>query len=235
MKDSRVSEKDNDSFLDLLEDYFAQDEAALTADTRPQYHYQVGATLENTEKVSAKGLSLGCLSGAKNRRSRLTLSSPNSRDVILPTRARPQSPLWHLKNDHSTSKEAKLIPSAGERRPSLSAETVADLSALCSFFHRMGMTPPTTDFPSLSMENVTPAAFGERWEKECANWGDQIKRAVEGVSEALAVGLGLSKNTFTEAGTYGSHLLAPTATDLKKYGQVGESEARSSTGESIRN
>lgn len=75
------------------------------------------------------------------------------------------------------------------------------------------------------MENVTPAAFGERWEKGCAEWGEQIKQAVEGFSEALAVGLGLPKDTFTEAGQYGSHLLAPTSTNLSKYGKVGESES----------
>ena len=34
----------------------------------------------------------------------------------------------------------------------------------------------------------------------------------------LALGLGLERETFTEAGRYGPHLLAPTASDLVKYG-----------------
>jgi hypothetical protein len=55
-------------------------------------------------------------------------------------------------------------------------------------------------------------------------WGVQIKRAVEGVSELLAVGLGLERDTLTKAAEFGSHLLAPTATDLQKYGKEGESE-----------
>jgi hypothetical protein len=46
--DSRVSEADNSRFLDLLEDYFAQDEQVLRADERPEVGYQVGVTLENT-------------------------------------------------------------------------------------------------------------------------------------------------------------------------------------------
>jgi hypothetical protein len=48
--DSRVSEEDNDIFLDLIEDYFAQPAEELHKDERPEIHYQVGVTLDNTEK-----------------------------------------------------------------------------------------------------------------------------------------------------------------------------------------
>ncbi len=50
LHDSRVSESDNTRFLDLLEDYFAQPEAILKRDERPELSYQIGVTLENTEK-----------------------------------------------------------------------------------------------------------------------------------------------------------------------------------------
>lgn len=50
LHDSRVSEEDNSTFLDLLEDYFAQPEEELKKDERPEFNYQVGVTLENTEK-----------------------------------------------------------------------------------------------------------------------------------------------------------------------------------------
>ena len=50
LHDSRVAAKDNDDFLDLLEDYFAQPEEALRRDERPELSYQIGVTLENTEK-----------------------------------------------------------------------------------------------------------------------------------------------------------------------------------------
>ena len=59
------------------------------------------------------------------------------------------------------------------------------------------------------------------------DWGVQIKRAVAGVSEMLAVGFGLERDDLTRAAEFGSHLLAPTATDLKKYGKEGESESPS--------
>ncbi|KAF8445619.1 Clavaminate synthase-like protein [Boletus edulis BED1] len=48
--DSRVSEEDNNLFLDLVEDYFAQPLHELRKDERPDISYQVGVTLENTEK-----------------------------------------------------------------------------------------------------------------------------------------------------------------------------------------
>ncbi|CCM04195.1 uncharacterized protein FIBRA_06361 [Fibroporia radiculosa] len=50
LHDSRVSEDDNNTFLDLLEDYFNQPESVLKQDERPELGYQVGVTLENTEK-----------------------------------------------------------------------------------------------------------------------------------------------------------------------------------------
>ncbi|CAI4218031.1 unnamed protein product [Parascedosporium putredinis] len=50
LHDSRVSEDDNTTFLDLLEDYFAQPEERLREDERPELGFQVGVTLENTEK-----------------------------------------------------------------------------------------------------------------------------------------------------------------------------------------
>jgi isopenicillin N synthase-like dioxygenase len=50
LHDSRVSEDDNSKFLDLLEDYFAQPEEELRKDEKPELSYQIGVTLENTEK-----------------------------------------------------------------------------------------------------------------------------------------------------------------------------------------
>lgn len=50
LRDTRVSAHDNETFLDLLEDYFAQPEEVLRRDERPELSYQIGATLENTEK-----------------------------------------------------------------------------------------------------------------------------------------------------------------------------------------
>ncbi|KAK4703465.1 hypothetical protein P7C70_g2753, partial [Phenoliferia sp. Uapishka_3] len=174
LRDSRVSEHANDCFLDCMEDYFAQHEEELVKDTRPQYHYQVGATLENTEKPKCH-------------------SDDDCRAVI-----------------------ASLSP---EERPLDLEGGKADPK--CRFFHRMGISPPTTAFPSLGKENVTPAAFAANWASNMEDWGVQIKYAVEDVARMLGDGLGVG-DALVEAGKYGPHLLAPTATDLVKYGQVGE-------------
>ena len=45
-----MSEDDNNTFLDLLENYFDQPISDLKKDERPDLGYQVGVTLENTEK-----------------------------------------------------------------------------------------------------------------------------------------------------------------------------------------
>jgi len=49
VRDSRVTDADNNKFLDMLESYFEQPEEALRADARPQYSYQVGSTPAYTE------------------------------------------------------------------------------------------------------------------------------------------------------------------------------------------
>ncbi|GAA5898572.1 uncharacterized protein JCM6883_003357 [Sporobolomyces salmoneus] len=174
VKDTRVSEEANSRFLDLMEDYFDQPQEALEKDLRPEVHYQVGATLENTEKPK-------CHSHAACQ-------------AII----------------------ASLDP---QERPLDLAGGKADPK--CRFFHRMGKTPPSTAFPSLGMTNLVPEAF-PNWIEQMEEWGNQIKTAVEGVTEALSVGLGLERDTLTKAAEFGSHLLAPTATDLKKYGKEGE-------------
>lgn len=51
MKESRASEKVNSRFLDTMEDYFAQPNERIMQDLRPEVHFQVGSTLEHTEKV----------------------------------------------------------------------------------------------------------------------------------------------------------------------------------------
>ena len=49
VKDCRVTEKQNEDFINLIEDYFDQDLATKMKDVRPEYFYQVGVTPENTE------------------------------------------------------------------------------------------------------------------------------------------------------------------------------------------
>lgn len=85
----------------------------------------------------------------------------------------------------------------------------------------MGLHPPyATEYPSLVMDNVTPRAFAETWAAEMNSFGGQIKQAAEDIVQMLSLGLGV-KDELIKASEYGPHLLAPTATDLIKYGQAG--------------
>ncbi|KAH9997744.1 hypothetical protein BJV74DRAFT_877297 [Russula compacta] len=173
LHDNRVSEDDNATFLDLLEDYFSQPLSDLKKDEHPEVGYQVGVTLENTEKPKC-AVDEPCLK------------------VI-----------------------ARLEP---DQRP-------LDITAhqpdpKCRFFWRMGDMPPyETQFPALNASNVVPQAEGlkDRWAPVMEKWGSAMKSAVEGLAQMTAVGLGLPQETFTNAGKYGPHLLAPTASDLVKY------------------
>lgn len=173
LHDSRVSEQDNETFLDLLEDYFAQPEEVLKKDERPELSYQVGVTLENTEKPKC-AVDEPCL------------------NVIR-----------------------RLAPS--ERPLDISGHQP---DPKCRFFWRMGETAPNTQFPSLNADNIVPQAphIKERWTPAMNKWGTSMKNAVEGLARMAAVGMGLDANTFVDAGRYGPHLLAPTASDLVKYG-----------------
>ncbi|KAG8852803.1 hypothetical protein FRB96_008491 [Tulasnella sp. 330] len=172
VKDSRVSESDNEAFLDLMENYFAQPEDVLKKDERPQWGYQVGVTLEKTEKPKCK-------------------SDESCLHII-----------------------ERLEPS--ERPLDLTGH---EADAKCRFFYRMGQKPPyETEFPSLNMSNVEPQGF-PAWKSTMETWGQSMKNAVEGVAEMAALGLGLEPDRFTSAGLHGPHLLAPTSSDLNKFGQ----------------
>lgn len=54
VRDPRANNDDNEAFLDLMEDYFAQSDEAIAKDVRPEYGYQVGATPEFTEEPKCK-------------------------------------------------------------------------------------------------------------------------------------------------------------------------------------
>jgi len=52
-------------------------------------------------------------------------------------------------------------------------------------------------------------------------WGFLMKDVCSTVAEMTAIGLGLKADDFTKRAKYGSHLLAPTASDLNKFGALG--------------
>uniref|UniRef100_A0A8H7YA54 Isopenicillin N synthase-like Fe(2+) 2OG dioxygenase domain-containing protein n=1 Tax=Psilocybe cubensis TaxID=181762 RepID=A0A8H7YA54_PSICU len=175
LKDSRVAEDDNSSFLDLMEDYFNQPIDELKKDERPELSYQIGVTLENTEKPKC------------------AVDEPCLRII-----------------------EA-LEPS--ERPLDISAHSP---DPKCRFFWKMSEKPPyETAYPALNAANVVPQAefIKKNWTFTMEKWGTSMKDAVSALADMVAIGLGLPAQTFRDPGRYGPHLLAPTASDLSKYGK----------------
>ncbi|KAJ3300647.1 hypothetical protein HK104_008581 [Borealophlyctis nickersoniae] len=88
------------------------------------------------------------------------------------------------------------------------------------FFWRIGDPPTKTQFPLLNSPPVIPAAFPQ-WESTMNGWGTRMHDAMTVLCEMLANGFGLPRHVFTAMAKNGPHLLAPTGSDLSKYGEVG--------------
>jgi isopenicillin N synthase-like dioxygenase len=88
------------------------------------------------------------------------------------------------------------------------------------FFWRIGERPTKTDFPALNAAPVIPRNFPE-WAEVMNGWGNKLLTAVTTVAEMVALGLGLEQKAFSDLMQYAPHLLAPTGTNLAKYGTLG--------------
>jgi len=86
------------------------------------------------------------------------------------------------------------------------------------YFHRLGERPKETKFPSLNAEDVYPKNFPD-WKEKMDKWGNKLLAAGHTLADMAAIGFGLPHNTFTNMMTHAPHLLAPTGSDLSKYGK----------------
>ncbi|ONI20306.1 hypothetical protein PRUPE_2G008200 [Prunus persica] len=88
------------------------------------------------------------------------------------------------------------------------------------YMWRVGPRPSETRFQELNAEPVVPEGFPE-WKDTMDSWGYKMISAIEAVAEMAAIGFGLPKDAFTSLMKQGPHLLAPTGSDLRRYGQEG--------------
>lgn len=88
------------------------------------------------------------------------------------------------------------------------------------YMWRVGPRPSNTRFKELNSEPVIPEGFPE-WKDTMDSWGFKMISAIEAVAEMAAIGFGLPKDAFTSLMKQGPHLLAPTGSDLYRYGQEG--------------
>ncbi|XP_062000903.1 uncharacterized protein LOC133718111 [Rosa rugosa] len=88
------------------------------------------------------------------------------------------------------------------------------------YMWRVGPRPSKTRFQELNAEPVVPEGFPE-WKETMDSWGYKMISAIEAVAEMAAIGFGLPKDAFTSLMQRGPHLLAPTGSDLQRYGLEG--------------
>jgi isopenicillin N synthase-like dioxygenase len=88
------------------------------------------------------------------------------------------------------------------------------------FFWRIGERPAETKFGELNAAPVVPEGIPE-WTDVMNTWGGKLLGCVTCVAQMAARGFGLEDDAFSSRMDMGPHLLAPTATDLKRFGKEG--------------
>lgn len=94
-----------------------------------------------------------------------------------------------------------------------------ELDAKWRFFWRIGKTPERTKYPSLNMDPVIPVEFPQ-WKEVMDMWGNKMIESVTVLAEMTASGFGMEADAFTRRMKFGGHLLAPTGSNFKKFGEL---------------
>jgi len=100
------------------------------------------------------------------------------------------------------------------------AHTPKGADAKWRYFWRIGERPKETKHAELNEAPVIPQGFPQ-WTEVMNGWGQKLHDSVETVSQMLAVGLGLPRTALSDLCKKGPHLLAPTGSDLAKFGELG--------------
>jgi isopenicillin N synthase-like dioxygenase len=166
VKDPRVIEDDNNTFLNMMEGYFEGSDG--TRDARPEYHYQVGVTPDHTER-------------------------PRNHCGVVGSMGPDDKPL---------------------------SPCPPELDPKWRFFWRVGPVPQKTQFPALNAEAVIPPEIPE-WKGVMDMWGGKMMDALFVLAEMCSVGFGMQPDMFTSRMHYGPHLLAPTGSNLNRFGADG--------------
>eukprot|EP00850_Spirogloea_muscicola_P000445 SM000002S05525 [mRNA] locus=s2:598392:600662:+ [translate_table: standard] len=204
VRDPRASAADNRRFLDIMEAYFGQEDAAKRRQARPSLHYQVGATPD----------------GVETPRSAV---DPELR-AAMAAAAPPHCPALPSGADPKWRYMWRVGP-----RPAITRFQVPPTSYShnatpfpCHLLPRL----PLSSLPAnrraavlqeLNAEPVVPDGFPD-WEVVMDTWGAKMIAAVEAVAEMAALGFGLQRTAFTSLMKQGPHLLAPTGSDLARPG-----------------
>lgn len=87
------------------------------------------------------------------------------------------------------------------------------------FFTRIGPMPIGTRYPDMNPAAVVPQGIDfDEWTAVAIAWGEGMLQTILTVSEMAAIGFGLPPDTFTRRMDRAPHLLAPTGSDLVRFG-----------------
>eukprot|EP01133_Synstelium_polycarpum_P003764 gene3764-4339_t len=89
------------------------------------------------------------------------------------------------------------------------------------FFWRIGDRPEETAYPELNCPPVIPEKFPQ-WQEVMDSWGSLMLSSMETVCEMIATGYGLPRDSLTSLMKNGPHLLAPTGSDLERFGLLDQ-------------
>eukprot|EP00003_Mantamonas_plastica_P012491 TRINITY_DN2240_c0_g1_i1.p2 TRINITY_DN2240_c0_g1~~TRINITY_DN2240_c0_g1_i1.p2 ORF type:complete len:301 (-),score=107.88 TRINITY_DN2240_c0_g1_i1:169-1071(-) len=87
------------------------------------------------------------------------------------------------------------------------------------FHWRIGEQPKETKWPLLNADPVIPEGFEDEWEEKMNNWGTYMVETCTTCAQMAAVGFGLEYTAFSDKMKNAPHLLAPTGSDLGKFGE----------------
>ena len=88
------------------------------------------------------------------------------------------------------------------------------------WFHRMTPVEENTEFNDITGKNIIPEEFPE-WEDTFNNIGDYFMKVFSKLNEIVSSELGQSKEFLNDLTFNGNHMIAPTLSDLNKYGNDG--------------
>ena len=84
------------------------------------------------------------------------------------------------------------------------------------FFWTVGERNKEIDEGMMVYNNDIPKGF-PKWQPTMDGWGNKMLSACEVAAKMAAIGFNLPENSFSDIMRYGSHLLAPTGSDLAKF------------------
>ena len=90
------------------------------------------------------------------------------------------------------------------------------------YFWRIGEGNKNSEFKKLNEDNVIPEQFKNDWDVIMNNWGEKMLSVIKKVTSIIERGVNAKRGELADLLEGGSHLLAPTGTDISKYNTLNK-------------